>query len=166
MERLICLIATIVFMTMATAQNNVEQYANSKSDENQNVIVCDTLSSANKNNSVFKGHFENEEYQVWLDLDLYHQTVIVPNQEVFGNLPGYLGAKRDTRKWLITDSEVQGKEALLTIINDYGSEDLTARITLNDDGSYTFTQEKGSTIRIVVNRKWVKLPKKLIFVKK
>ncbi|MBF1447962.1 MAG: hypothetical protein HXN55_11410, partial [Prevotella nigrescens] len=47
--------------------------------------------------------------------------------------------------------------------NDYGSEDLEASLTYNGDGSYTFKQLKGSTINIVVNNKWVKLPKTLIF---
>lgn len=80
-------------------------------------------------------------------------------------MPGYIGAKRDTRKWLILDSVIDGNKALLTITNDYGSEDLEALLTANEDGTYTFEQKSGSTIKIVVNNKWVKLPKKMIFTK-
>ena len=58
-----------------------------------------------------------------------------------------------------------GNKALLTITNDYGSEDLEALLTANKDGTYTFEQKSGSTIKIVVNNKWVKLPKKMIFTK-
>ena len=34
------------------------------------------------------------------------------------------------------------------------------------DGTYTLTRLSGSTIKIVVDRKWVKLPKKLVFKRK
>ena len=112
---------------------------------------------------IFKTRIENKEYQVWLDIDLYRPSILIPNQEVFGKVPGYLGAKRDTRKWIIIDYSISGNTAKLTIINDYGSEDLEASLTYNGDGSYTFKQLKGSTINIVVNNKWVKLPKTLIF---
>ncbi len=112
---------------------------------------------------IFKTRIENKEYQVWLDIDLYKSSILIPNQEVFGKVPGYLGAKRDTRKWIIVDYSISGNTAKLTIINDYGSEDLEASLTYNGDGSYTFKQLKGSTINIVVNNKWVKLPKTLIF---
>ena len=114
---------------------------------------------------IFKTRIENKEYQVWLDIDLYKPSILIPNQEVFGKVPGYLGAKRDTRKWIIIDYSISGNTAKLTIINEYGSENLVATLTYNGDGTYTFKQIKGSTIEIVVNNKWVKLPQKMIFKK-
>ena len=114
---------------------------------------------------IFKTHIENKEYQVWLDIDFYKQDIIIPGQEIFGEVPGYLGAKRDTRKWIIVDLGIKGNVATLDIINDYGSENLVATLTYNGDGTYTFKQIKGSTIEIVVNNKWVKLPQKMIFKK-
>lgn len=111
----------------------------------------------------FKGKIVNDEYQVWISMDFYKKNVLVPDQELFGELPGYLGAKRDTRKWLIMDAEVEGEMAALTIINDYCSDDLTARLTRQADGTYLLEQLDGSPIRIVVNNKWVKLPKRLVF---
>ncbi len=117
------------------------------------------------NDSIFKGHIYNAEYQVWIDMDFYNSTVMVPRWQIFGAVPGYLGAVRDTRKWVFTSAEIKGHKANLAITNDYGSEDLTATLSYNGDGSYTFTQQDGSTIKIVVNRKWLKLPKKLIFKK-
>lgn len=130
----------------------------------------------NTNERPFHAYLYNEEYQVWLDINFYDNNINVPSQEIFGELPGYFGAKRDTRKWLITDATVKGNTATLTIVNDYGSEDLTATLTCNgdskqlEDGSingatYTLTQKSGSTMKIVVNRKWVKLPKKLTFTR-
>ena len=113
--------------------------------------------------TTFKGHIENQAYQVWLDIDFYKQNIVVPKQEVFGEVAGYLGAIRDTRKWIISDVTIKGNTATLTIINDYGSEDLVATLTHNADGTYTLKQIEGSTIRIVVDNKWVKLPKTMLF---
>lgn len=114
----------------------------------------------------FKAHLVNDEYQVWLDIDFYDNSIAIPGQDIFGQLPGYFGARRDTRKWIISEATVKGDTARLLIINDYGSEDLTAELKKNKDGSYTLTQLKGSTIKIVVNRKWVKIPKELVFKKR
>lgn len=111
----------------------------------------------------FKGKIVNDEYQVWIEMDFYGQTVVCPGQEIFGENPGYLGARRDTRKWIVMDADLEGKTAELTIINDYGSDDLTALLTLQTDGTYLLEQKDGSPLRIVVNNKWVKLPKRLIF---
>ena len=137
-------------VTMAAAITPIGEQSTSEQE-----TLADTI--------IFKTRIENKEYQVWLDIDLYRPSILIPNQEVFGKVPGYLGAKRDTRKWIIVDYSISGNTAKLTIINDYGSEDLEASLTYNGDGSYTFKQLKGSTINIVVNNKWVKLPKTLIF---
>ncbi len=129
-------------------------------------IKGNTAPAQPTDSTIFKVHLDNKEYQVWLDIDFYNNNIIVPKQEVFGPVPGYLGAVRDTRKWIISDAIVKGRSAQLTIINDYGSEDLKARLTLNADSTYTFEQMSGSTIKIVVDNKWLKLPKKLIFTRK
>ena len=139
-------------VTMAAAITSIGEQSTSEQE-----TPADTI--------IFKTHRENKEYQVWLDIDLYKPSILIPNQEVFGKVPGYLGAKRDTRKWIIVDYSISGNTAKLTIINDYGSEDLEASLTYNGDGTYTFKQIKGSTIEIVVNNKWVKLPQKMIFKK-
>lgn len=115
---------------------------------------------------VFHTYIYNDEFKVYMDINLYENNVIVPNQELFGETPGYFGAKRDERKWLITSAKIDGKNtATLEIVNDYGSEDLTATLTFNpEDGSYVLRQKSGSRIKIVVNRKWVKIPTELKFV--
>ena len=59
---------------------------------------------------------------------------------------------------------MEGKSAArLEIIYDYSSEDLVASLTRNADGTYTLRQLNGSTIKIAVKGKWVKLPKVLVF---
>ena len=113
---------------------------------------------------VFKGYLYNDEYQVYINMDFYRNNIKVPGQEIFGELPGYFGSKRDGRKWLFVTAELKDSiTAKLTITNDYGSEDLEAVLRRFPDGSFELQQNDGSTIKIAVNRKWVKIPKRLQF---
>ena len=130
------------------------------------VSLTITLTTYAQNLKVFKGYLYNNEYQVYLDIDFYQKNILVPNQEIFGQLPGSFGAKRDTRKWLITDAKISNDStAQISIINDYGSEDLSATLHRDKNGQYILKQGEGSPIKIVVNRKWVKIPKTLILTK-
>ena len=123
-------------------------------------------SFAQKDSTIFKGYLSNNEYEVYLQINFYQNDIKVPGQEIFGTIAGFLGDRKDSRKWLITNAAIEGKTAHLSIINDYGSEDLTADLTLESDGTYSLKQITGSNIKISRNRKWVKIPKKLTFMKK
>lgn len=129
-------------------------------------VLLVSVKLAAQSDKVFHTYIYNDEFKVYMDINLYENNVIVPDQELFGEIPGYFGAKRDERKWLITSAKIDGKNtATLEIANDYGSEDLTATLTFNpEDGSYMLRQKSGSRIKIVVNRKWVKIPTELKFV--
>ena len=110
----------------------------------------------------FKGYLYNAEYQVYLQINFYEKDIKPAGQELFGELPGYLGSKRDVRQWLITDAKInKDRTADLSIINDYGSEDLMAKLVVENDSTYLLKQINGSTLKIVVDNKWVKLPKTL-----
>lgn len=126
-------------------------------------LFCGAFAMAQTSKEPFKGTFLNKEYQVYLTINFQDQNVKVPRQEILGELPGFFGDQKDSRKWLITGAEVKENTAYLEIVNDYGSEDLEAELTLEKDGTYTLEQKKGSTIKIARNRKWVKIPKKLTF---
>ena len=152
----LAIITVLFFSTNLKGQDNiitkrVESSVSKKCKAEQN------------NDSIFKAHLVNDEFQVWMDIDFYHNNITVPRQEIFGEVPGYFGAVRDTRKWIISDAVIKGKKALLTIINDYGSEDLKAELKRNSDGTYTLTRLSGSTMKIVVDNKWVKIPKDITF---
>lgn len=119
---------------------------------------------APQDTTTFAGIFDNKEYNVYLDIDFYHNDVVVPGQEVFGEMAGFFGDKRDSRKWLFTSAEIiDSTTAKVAITNDYGSEDLMATLTKLADGSYVLRQEEGSTLKIARDRKWVKMPKRLTF---
>lgn len=114
----------------------------------------------------FHTYIYNKEYMVYLDINLYDNDIKVPGQDIFGNVPGYFGASRDSRKWLITSAKLDGpNKASLDIINDYGSEDLTATLTYDPKlNTYTLRQTGGSRLKIVVSRKWVKIPTEITLV--
>ena len=115
----------------------------------------------------FKGYLYNDEYEVYLRIDLYHESVNVPGNELYGQLPGFLGKKNNSFCWPITAAKIKdAKTAELSLINDYGSEDLTATLLCENDSTYVLKQEKGSTLKVPKNGKWQKLPKTLPFKRK
>lgn len=114
----------------------------------------------------FKGIIGNSEYRIYIKMNLYENNVTVPGQEIFGELPGFIGDSIDSRIWLFTSAKIHKNTARLEITNDYGSEDLVATLTLNKDNTYTLQQVEGSNMKIARQRKWKKLPKTLVFIRK
>jgi hypothetical protein len=119
--------------------------------------------SAQKTDKPFRAYIYNNEYEVFMRLDLYSESITVPGQELYGNLPGYLGKRHNSFCWLITSTKIDGNTAELQMINDYGSEDLTAKLTVEKDSLYVLRQVEGSTLKVPKEGKWQKLPSKLVF---
>ena len=116
---------------------------------------------AQENKEPFHAYLINKEYNVYLRINFYQENISVPGQELYGKLPGYLSKQHNSFCWLITSAEVEGNKATLQMINDYGSEDLTATLTAENDSVYVLKQIEGSTLKIPNNGKWQKLPKTL-----
>ncbi len=119
--------------------------------------------SAQQSSKPFRAYLYNNDYEVFMRLDLYGESITVPGQELYGELPGYLGKKHNSFCWLITSSKIDGEKAELQMINDYGSEDLTATLTIENDSLYVLRQVEGSTLKVPKDGKWQKLPSKLVF---
>jgi hypothetical protein len=107
----------------------------------------------------FHAYLINNEYDVYLRINFYDQDITVPGQELYGQLPGFLGKKHNSFCWIITSAEIKGNTATLSLINDYGSEDLIATLTQKNDSVYVLKQGEGSTLKVPKNGKWQKLPK-------
>ena len=122
-------------------------------------LLSPTLAQENK--EPFRAYLINKEYKVYLRIDFYQENISVPGQDLYGKLPGYLSKQHNSFCWLITSAEVEGNKATLQMINDYGSEDLTATLTAESDSVYVLKQIEGSTLKIPNNGKWQKLPKTL-----
>ena len=116
---------------------------------------------AQESKGPFRAYLFNKEYNVYLRINLYDEDITVPGQDLYGKLPGYLAKQHNSFCWLITSSEVEGNKATLQMINDYGSEDLTATLTAESDSVFVLKQIEGSTLKVPNNGKWLKLPKTL-----
>ena len=122
---------------------------------------------AQQKDEAFRAYLYNNEYEVYLHINFYDQNITVPGQELYGELPGYLGKKLNSFCWVITSCEVKSdKKAVMQMINDFGSEDLTATLERKNDSIYILKQGEGSTIKVPHNGKWRKLPKTLELKKK
>ena len=126
-------------------------------------VISPLFLSAQEQQRPFRAHLLNKEYDIALKIDFYDESVTIPGQELYGNLPGYLYKRSNSFCWIITSVEIKGNKARLSLINDYGSEDLTASLTQIDDSLYILRQENGSTMKVPQNGKWQKLPKTLEF---
>lgn len=117
---------------------------------------------------IFNGEFISKEHDVYFKINIDDQNIIVPGQDIFGEVTGFLKGNNDSRCWLVTSFEKKNNNRIsLEIINDYGSEDLSATFSYNSkDDTYTLTQERGSTIKLAIKGKWVKLPKNMKFQRK
>ena len=116
----------------------------------------------------FRAYLFNNEYQVYLRINLYDQDVQVPGQDLYGPLPGYLGKQHNSFSWVITSCQIDNEQrkATLQLINDFGSEDLVATLQRQNDTLYLLHQGAGSTIKVPHQGKWRKLPKTLYFIRK
>ena len=122
---------------------------------------------AQNEEKVFRAYLFNKEYDVYLRIDFYNESISVPGNELYGKLHGYLGMNNNSFCWPITAAKLKDEHtAELSLINDYGSEDLTATLTQQNDSTYILKQEKGSTLKVPKNGKWQKLPKTLPFKRK
>lgn len=133
-------------------------------------FICSNINAQNNvtaNDSIaFIGEFHNDEYNVFVKINFADKDILVPGQEILGELDGYFGSTQSSHIWPITSSEVEGNTAQIEVINNYGSEDFTATIIIKNDGTLEFKHLSGSTFKFPVNKKWQKLPSKLLFVKK
>ena len=119
---------------------------------------------AQSDSTAFRGYLENTEFGIYLRINFYDKDIQIPGQDYYGPLPGYLGKVNNPFCWVFVEAEVKSPhEARLTVINDYGSEDLQATLTRDNDSIYTLRQGSGSTIKVPRDNKWFKLPRNIEF---
>lgn len=125
-------------------------------------LLCITAAQGQTPGKPFHAYLYNNEYEVYMRINFYEQNIIIPGQELYGELPGYLGKQRNSFCWVVTGCHIENDtKATMQLINDFGSEDLTATLSLKNDSIYVLKQESGSIIKVPRNGKWQKLPKVL-----
>lgn len=114
---------------------------------------------AQKEHRPFRAHLFNKEYEIFMQINFYEQNINIPGQELYGPLPGYLGKERNSFCWVITSAKLKNdRTAEVAFINDYGSEDFTARLTQLNDSTYELRHLDGSALKVPKNGKWQKIP--------
>lgn len=113
----------------------------------------------------FSGRLYNQELDVYFVIDLHGNGIMVPGHDIYGPLAGYIGKGNSSFYWLVVDSEIKDGKAIMQMVNDYGSEDLTVTLQQLNDSTYRMTQGKGSVIKLPNNGKWMKLPSTVEFKK-
>lgn len=126
-----------------------------------------TIEQKNQYEDLFKGIIYEAEHNLCIRMNFYDKNITIKGQEFMGELSGYIDDEKDFRNWLIVENELLSPtKAKLEIINDECSEDLEAELTYNEESdTFILKQLDGSTLKIARNRKWVKLPKTLIFTR-
>ena len=110
----------------------------------------------------FHAYLYNKEYQVYLRINFYEQDVTVSGHDLYGQLPGFLGKEHNAFCWPVTSCRIESdRKATMELINDFGSEDLTATLERQGDSLYVLRQVKGNTLKVPHEGKWRKLPKVL-----
>ena len=114
----------------------------------------------------FRAYLFNNEYKVYMRINFYDQDIIIPGQELFGEMAGYLSKEGTSYCWLMVSAKAEEKTARLQLANDYGSEDLEAELTQTSDSVYVLKQLSGSTLKVPNKGKWQKLPRVMEFKRK
>ena len=127
------------------------------------LCLASITASAQQADGPFRAYLTNKQYDITMRINFYQQDVTVPGQDLFGKVPGYLSKRYNSFAWIITDAQVKGHKATLQMINDYGSEDLTATLTAKGDSVFILKQESGSALKVPFKGKWQKLPKTMEF---
>ena len=113
----------------------------------------------------FKCSLYDLENKINLHIDLYEESINVPGMEMFGPMNGYMNGNV-YGIWMVTSCKVEDETtAPLRLSNDLGAETQQVRLTVEIDSTDQVEQDDGAVIKKVVNRKLVKIPKKLTFIR-
>ena len=129
------------------------------------LILCALLvgALASKAAEPWKLHLYNKEERMELHIDLYEETIDVPNMEMFGPMNGYLGGGGVYGKWMVTSFNIKDDHvATLRVSNDLGSETQSIQLTWLNDSTYAMDLQGGVVVKKVVNKKLAKVPAKVL----
>lgn len=124
--------------------------------------VCQADSSLQQ---PFKGHFFCKETGVNMYINLYEEDIEAPGFSFLGKMHGYM---RDGiyGTWMIVQSELKDKKALIRFSNDIGSDSQDIEFVQQNDSTFTYETKGGNAIRKAVGRKLEKVPGKMVFIRK
>ena len=122
-------------------------------------VTATAQKAEQKADGPFRANLSNKEFLLRMHINFYDEDITIPGQEAFGQMAGYLTKDGTTYCWLVVKADVEDNKAKLVMSNDYGSEDLTAELTVQGDSLYVLHHLSGSTLKVPNKGKWQKLPK-------
>lgn len=105
----------------------------------------------------FRGHFHNAENNLHVYLDLYNLSLEAPGFGFLGKVGGYMNG-RIYGTWMLTESTIKKKKAILRFSNDIGSDSQTVEFSFLNDSTFHFRTVGGNALRMAVKRKLEKYP--------
>lgn len=130
------------------------------------LLAAMSAQAQSADSTAFRGYLYNAEHDVFMRINFYQNDVVITWQDMLGPLPGFLAKNGNSYCWIVASAEMNGNEAELVMVNDYGSEDLTATLTQQNDSTYTLRQLSGSPIKVSVKGKLQKIPRQLTFIRR
>lgn len=113
----------------------------------------------------FKCKLYDKENRINLVINLYEESVSIPGLDMFGPLNGYMNGNI-YGIWMITSCKVKNdKEATIRLTNEFGSENQEIELSVENDSIYRAKLTDGVSMKKVINKKLVKIPKELTFRK-
>ena len=103
--------------------------------------------------------------KITLTIDLYEESIEVPDMEMFGPMHGYLGGKI-YGVWPVTSYKILKDKAILRLSSDQGGETQEAELTQTSDTTYTLKLTGSTVVKKVEGRKLVKITSTLNMIKK
>ncbi len=98
------------------------------------------------------------EEKVNLHLDLYEESIEVPDMEMFGPMNGYMNGDI-YGVWTVTSFKIlNDKQANIKISNDLGSETQKITLTRLNDSIWNMKFEGHNVVKRVKNKKLIKVP--------
>ena len=71
--------------------------------------VISITANAQQKTRPFHAYLINKEYEIYLNINFYEDDVTVPDQELHGQIPGYLGKERNSFCWVITSAKLRNE---------------------------------------------------------
>lgn len=112
----------------------------------------------------WKLHLKEPKMKIELKIDLYEESIEVPDMEMFGPMNGYLGGNIYS-VWPVTSFKIKKDKVILRLSNDLGSETQEAELTQTSDSTYTLKLIGTTVVKKVEGRKLVKITPILNMIK-
>ena len=106
----------------------------------------------------FRGTFTSTELGLKMVIDLYSESIDVPEMEMFGSMNGYIKGTGLYRTWYVSSiRQCNETKAIIHFSNDLGSETQAVELTLQGDSLVRFRAIDGNVMKKSQGKKLVKI---------